>query len=78
MGVLAPHLRTLDRSARLPIDTSRNFPAHISAEPPLNISPNFSEVKSFGTLGKFLKYLAAVHRRNNIRLGGADNSFTIN
>ena len=39
-GVLAPgsaHART---SARPPIDTSRNFPAHVSAESP----------SSFGTL----------------------------
>ena len=46
MGVLAPRLRTLDVSARPPIDTSGNFPAHVSAESPLNISPNLSEVIS--------------------------------
>ena len=46
MGVLAPRLRTLDVSARPPIETSGNFPAHMSAESPLNISPNFSEVIS--------------------------------
>jgi hypothetical protein len=41
-----PRLRRLDGSARSPIDTSGNFPAHLSAEAPLNISPNLSEVKS--------------------------------
>jgi hypothetical protein len=46
MGVLAPRLRMLDVSARPPIDTSGNFPAHMSAESPLNISPNLSEVIS--------------------------------
>ena len=46
MGVLAPRLRTLDVSARPPIDTRGNFPAHMSAESPLNISPNLSEVIS--------------------------------
>ena len=44
MGVLAPRLRTLDVSARPPIDASENFPVHMSAETPLNISPNLSEV----------------------------------
>ena len=44
MGVLAPRLRTLDGSAHPPIDTSGNFPAHMSVESPLNISPNLSEV----------------------------------
>ena len=39
-------LRTLDVSSRPPIDTSGNFPAHVSAESPLNISPNLSEVIS--------------------------------
>ena len=46
MGVLATgsaHART---SARTPIDTSGNFPAHLSAESPSNISPNPSEVIS--------------------------------
>ena len=46
MGVLAPHLRTLDVSARPPIDTSGNFLVHMSAESPLNTSPNPSEVIS--------------------------------
>ena len=46
MGVLAPRLRTLDVSARPPIDTSGNFMAHVSAESPLNIFPNLSEVIS--------------------------------
>ena len=40
MGVLAPLLSTLDGSARPLIDTSGNLLAHVSAESPLNISPN--------------------------------------
>ena len=41
-GVLAPFLRTPSlRSA--PNDVSGNFPAHVSAESPSNISPNPSE-----------------------------------
>ena len=46
MGVLAPRLRTLDGSARPPINMSGNFTAHVSAESPLNTSPNPSEVIS--------------------------------
>ena len=46
MGVLAPHLRTLDGSALPPIDTTGNFSAHVSAESPSSISPNPSEVIS--------------------------------
>ena len=46
MGVLAPRLRTLGVSASPPIDTGGNFPAHVSAESHLNISPNLSEVIS--------------------------------
>ena len=46
MGVLAPHLRTLDGSARGPIDISEKFLAHVSAESHSNISPNPSEVIS--------------------------------
>ena len=38
MGVLAPLLHTLDGSAHSPIDMSGNFPAHVSAESPSNIS----------------------------------------
>ena len=45
MGVLAPRMRTLDVSARPPIDTSGNFPAHVSAGSPSNISPNPSYPK---------------------------------
>ena len=57
MGVLAPRLRTLYVSALPPIDTSGNFPVHVSAESSLNISPNLSEVISevFGTLGQLFK-----------------------
>jgi hypothetical protein len=46
MGVLAPRPRMLDVSPHPPIDTSENFPAHVCAESPLNISPNLSEVIS--------------------------------
>ena len=46
MGVLAQRLRTLDPSLVPPIDTSGNFPAHMSAESPLNTSPNPSEAIS--------------------------------
>ena len=45
-GVLAPRLRTLDGSASPPIDTIGNLQAHMSAESPLNISLNLSEVIS--------------------------------
>jgi hypothetical protein len=38
MGVLAPHLRTLDVSARSPIDKRGNFPASVSSKSLLNIS----------------------------------------
>ena len=40
MGVLAPGSAHARPSARPPIDTSGNFPAHMSAESPWNISPN--------------------------------------
>jgi hypothetical protein len=46
MGVLARRLRMLEVSTRPPINTSGNFPVHVSAESPLNISPNLSEVIS--------------------------------
>ena len=46
MGVLAPGSAHARPSARHPIDTSGNFPAHVSAESPSNISPNPSEVIS--------------------------------
>ena len=46
MGVLAPGSAHARPSARPPIDTSGNFPAHMSAESPSNISPNPSEVIS--------------------------------
>ena len=46
MGVLAPGSVQARPSARPPIDTSVNFPAHMSAESPSNISPNPSEVIS--------------------------------
>ena len=43
MGVLAPRSAHGRPSARPPIDLSGNFPAHVSAESPSNISPNNSE-----------------------------------
>ena len=46
MGVLAPGSAQARPSAWPPIDTSGNFPAHVSAESPSNISPNPSEVIS--------------------------------
>ena len=46
MGVLAPGSAHARPSAQPPIDTSGNFPAHMSAESPSNISPNLSEVIS--------------------------------
>ena len=46
MGVLAPVSAHAGHSTRTPIDTSGNFPSHVSAELPSNISPNPSEVKS--------------------------------
>ena len=46
MGVLAPRSVHTRPSARPPIDTSGNFPAHVSAESPSNISPNPLEVIS--------------------------------
>ena len=39
MGVLAPVSAHAGHSAQPPIGTSRNFPAHVSAESPSNISP---------------------------------------
>ena len=46
IGVLAPGSAHVRPSTRPPIDMSRNFPAHMSAESPSNISPNPSEVIS--------------------------------
>ena len=46
MGVLTPGSTHARSSARAPIDMSGNFPAHMSAESPSNISPNPSEVIS--------------------------------
>ena len=46
MGVLAPGSAHARPSPRPHIDTSGNFPAHMSAESPSNISPNPSEVIS--------------------------------
>ena len=46
MGVLTPGTAHAKFSARPPIDMSGNFPAHVSAESPSNISPNPSEVIS--------------------------------
>ena len=46
MGVLAPMSAHVGPSAQPPIDVSGNFPAHVSAELPSNISPNLLEVMS--------------------------------
>ena len=46
MGVLAPGSAHARPSAQPSIDVSGNFPAHMSAELPLNIFPNPSEVIS--------------------------------
>ena len=46
MGVLAPMSAHAGHSARTPIDTSGNFPLHVSVESPSNISPNPSELVS--------------------------------
>ena len=46
MGVLTPGSAHARPSARPPINTSGNFPAHVSADSPSNISPNPSEVIS--------------------------------
>ena len=46
MGVLAPGFAHARPSAHPPIDSSGNFPAHVSAESSSNISPNPSEVIS--------------------------------
>ena len=46
MGVLAAVSAHAGPSAQPPIGTSGNFPAHVSAESPSNISPNPSEVIS--------------------------------
>ena len=46
MGVLAPRFAHARPSAQPYIDVSGNFSAHMSAESPLNISPNPSEVIS--------------------------------
>ena len=46
MGVLDPGSAYERPSAQPPIDMSRKFPAHVSAESPLNIFPNHSEVIS--------------------------------
>ena len=52
MGVFAPGSAHARPSAQPPINTSRNFLAHMSAESPSNISPNPSEVISKGQLLK--------------------------
>jgi hypothetical protein len=46
MGVLAPGSAHVRPSAQPPIDTSGNFPAHVSAESPSDISPNPLQVIS--------------------------------
>ena len=45
-GPRSQGLRTRDPPLGTPIDTSGNFPVHMSAESPSNISPNPSKVIS--------------------------------
>ena len=47
MGVLVPGSAHARPFTRPPIDTSGNFPAHMSAESPLNISPNLQQLPPF-------------------------------
>ena len=65
MGVLTPGSAHSRPSAQPPIDVSGNFPAHMSAESPLNISPSPSKVisKVPESYDNFLKYppLSAQH-----------------
>jgi hypothetical protein len=46
MRFLTPGYADTKPTAQSPIDTSGNFPVHVSAESPSNISPNPSEVIS--------------------------------
>ena len=56
MGVLAPRSVHARPSARPPIDTIGNFPAHVSAVTFTNFPhPLRSNIRSFRTLGKVLK-----------------------
>ena len=76
MEVLAPGSAHARPSAQPP-DTSRNFPAHMSAESPSNISPNPSEVisKVFGTLGQLLKFSKKnIRKHKNAPPGGQGGS----
>ena len=53
MGVLTPGSAHARPSAQPPIDVSGNFPAHLSAESPSNISPNPSEVNDINVFQGF-------------------------
>jgi hypothetical protein len=59
--------------ARPPIDTSGNFPANMSAESPLNTSPNPSE-----PLGNFSKYPPFPPKNRIVRgIGGSSMIFLV-
>ena len=58
MGVLAPGSAHARPSAQPPINMSGNFPAHVSAESPSNISPNCLElIFNVSERGEALLYL---------------------
>ena len=67
MGVLAPRLRTLGGSTRPPIDTTGNFPVHMSAQSPLNIYPNISIISSL-----YNKKERRAERENTVNKGHYD------
>ena len=72
-GVLAPGSAHARPSALPPIDTSGNFPAHMSAHLP---QPLRSHIRSFGTLGQLLIYLPWPPKYMIVRgVGGSPNTF---
>ena len=48
MGVLAPGSAHARPSARLPINTNGNFPAHVCAESPSNIGKHWKTLENIG------------------------------
>ena len=79
MGVLVPRLHTLDRSPRPPIDTSGNFPAHMSAVTFKHLpQPLRSQIRSFGTLGQLFKIHPFLPEYVIVRgVGGVPNYFFV-
>ena len=83
MGVLAPVSAHAGPSAQPPIGTSGNFPARVSAESPLNISPNppiseVSELYDKPFLDIFeISQLSGQNRVNWGGKGGPRNLFLI-